>query len=896
MSTNRVSIDSNGKQAYGSSYYPSISTNGRYVAYGSSAKNLVSGDTNGIWDIFVCDLVTRKNIRVSVNSEGLQAISGSSSNLGSYSPSISGDGRYVAYESDATNLVPGDTNFARDVFVYDTVTKKTTRVSKSSNGVEGNSRSYSTSISGDGRYIVYKSDATNLVEGDTNDYLDIFVYDTLTKKTTRVNVSSNGNQATNYSDSPSISASGRYVTYHSYATNLVEGDTNFCKDIFVYDTLTKKTTRVNVSNSGNQANSSSDSASISGDGRYVTYSSSATNLVEGDTNGISDIFVYDTLTKTTKRVSVTSKGLEANGDSNSPSISASGRYVTYQSSATNLVEGDSNGFTDIFVYDTVTKVTTRFNIATNGNQANNHSNSPVISGNESYVVYHSSATNLIEGDTNGTTDVFISDFNKKSQDILTFTQDRYTVTEDGNVVSAVTIIRNNPTNNIVSVTISIKNGGATFGSDYNKSFEAVTFALGQTIKNITLPIINDDVYEHNEDINVFLNNPTGGAFLGDLQGAKVTILDNDILKPGNTIRGSVSSNGIEGNNYSYYPSISGDGRYLTYMSLATNLVEGDTNGTSDIFVYDSLTKKTTRVSVNSNGIEGNSYSGLPSISGDGRYVAYLSEARNLVSGDTNGKSDIFVYDTLTKQTTRVSVNSNGNQANGITISPTISADGHYVAYCSYAQNLVSGDTNGKGDIFVYDTLTKQTTRVSVNSNGNEAIGNSVSPRISADGRYVAYQSDATNLVEGDSNGKPDIFVYDTLTKKTIRVSVSSNGAQGNDTSYLPTISADGRYVAYQSDANNLVERYNNGKSDIFLYDILTKKTTQVSVNNKGEQLNNYSGSPAISSNGRYVAYQSDATNLVEGDTNGKRDIFVYDTLTSQTTRVSRHLQNIIKIV
>ncbi|MEG4109299.1 hypothetical protein [Microcoleus sp. S13_C5] len=275
--------------------------------------------------------------RVSVDSAGNQG------NSFSYTPSISPDGRFVAFTSDASNLVPGDTNNSYDIFVRDTLTNTTSRVSLDSAGNQGNRNSYRPSISAGGRFVAFESDASNIVPGDTNNTNDIFVRDTLTNTTTRVSIDSAGNQANDASDGASISADGRFVAFDSYASNLVPGDTNNTNDIFVRDTLTNTTTRVSVDSAGNQQNFSSffNVSSISADGRFVAFTSFASNLVPGDTNAYTDIFVRDTLTNTTTRVSFGSAGNQGNSVSQSPSISADGRFVAFTSFASNLVPGDT---------------------------------------------------------------------------------------------------------------------------------------------------------------------------------------------------------------------------------------------------------------------------------------------------------------------------------------------------------------------------------------------------------------------------------------------------------------------------------------------------------------------------------------------------------------------------
>jgi Tol biopolymer transport system component len=354
--TTLVSVSSSGVQGNGNSLYPSISIDGRYIAFQSDASNLVVGDTNNRSDIFVHDLVAKTTVRVSVNSKGEQTLI-----AGSYSPWISANGRYVTFESIADNLVDGDTKGWNDIFVRDLQTGSTTRVSVSSSGVEGNSDSSIPSISSDGRYVAFLSNANNLVIGDTNLADDIFVYDNLTGITSRVSVSSSGTQGNDDAGEYdlAISANGRYVAFYSYASNLVNGDTNDVRDVFVHDLMTGITTRVSVDSIGNQGNNISYYPSISADGRYVAFNSYANNLVINDTNtngdGLSDVFIHDLVTGATTRVSVATNGTESNGGSGvgHSSLSADGRFVVFQSSATNLVNTDSNNIAfDIFIHET----------------------------------------------------------------------------------------------------------------------------------------------------------------------------------------------------------------------------------------------------------------------------------------------------------------------------------------------------------------------------------------------------------------------------------------------------------------------------------------------------------------------------------------------------------------
>jgi uncharacterized repeat protein (TIGR01451 family) len=355
---------------------------------------------------------------------------------------------------------------------------------------------------------------------------------------------------------------------------------------------------------------------------------------------------------------------------------------------------------------------------------------------------------------------------------------------------------------------------------------------------------------------------------------------------GKTTRVSLDSDGFEVFENNYSPSISADGRYVAFESAGNILVPGDNNWASDVFIRDLQSGKTTRVSVASDGTEADDESYAPVISADGRYVAFESDAGNLVSGDSNGLNDVFIHDRKTGQTKRASVTSGRTQADGYSASPDLSADGRFVAFYSNATILVPGDNNGTDDIFVHDRQTGQTNRVSVASDETEVDGGSYAPTLSADGRFVAFESYATNLVPGDSNSVSDVFIRDLHTGRTSRVSVASDEREGNGSSFAPTLSADGRFVAFQSHATNLVLGDTNGKVDVFIRDRMTGRTSRISVASAGTQANDHSISPNLSADGRYVAFESYATNLALRDTNRKDDVFIHGRNARQTTRIS----------
>jgi len=408
--TERVTLGLTGGQLLGGGDLPSppssvLSDDGRFVAFMCGTDDVVPGDSNGTWDVFIRDRHLRVTEIASVDSHGV--VSNGFSGL--YGITISPDGRYVAFESGASNLVPGDTNGWSDVFLRDRHLGTTERVSVATGGSEGNGQSFYPALSSDARYVAFNSMASNLVPGDTNGVYDVFVRDRLTHTTERVSVATGGAQANDYSYKPAISADGRFVAFHSAASNLVPVDTNGRLDVFVRDRLNGTTELVSVATGGAQGRGDASEACLSSDGRYVAFVSDSTTLVSGDTNAQWDMFVRDRQNATTERVSVGIGGVEADGTCFSGSISGDGRFVAFASNAHNLIPGDTLG-AHVFARDMVSGAIERVSVPTDGTLTpHDISEIPSISSGGRYVAFRSSATNLVPGDTNAQTDVFLHD-------------------------------------------------------------------------------------------------------------------------------------------------------------------------------------------------------------------------------------------------------------------------------------------------------------------------------------------------------------------------------------------------------------------------------------------------------------------------------------------------------
>lgn len=381
-----------------------------------------------------------------------------------------------------------------------------------------------------------------------------------------------------------------------------------------------------------------------------------------------------------------------------------------------------------------------------------------------------------------------------------------------------------------------------------------------------------------------------------------------------TVLVSLSSVERQGDGPSSSPAISADGRFVAFESGATNLVPGDTNAappelgytTFDVFVRDLRRGTTERVSVASDGTQANGDSFRPALSADGRFVAFVSCASNLVAEDTNGGvppdgpcvNDVFVHDRATGGTTRVSVDSDGRQADGESLDPAISADGRLVAFTSFATNLVADDTNERGDVFVHDLVTGATRRVSVSSldeEGNDQSGEFSYHQIaiSGDGRSVVFRSRASNLVPGDdeqcpdfTSGRPtfvncpDVFVHDLVIGETSRISSGAGLSERSPGGGSPAVSYDGRFVAF------IAALGSPPSPAIFVHDRTTGEDELVSVDSAGLRPAGFVDEPAISSDGRFVAFVSSAPGFVSGDTNDAADVFVRDRLRALTIRAS----------
>lgn len=403
--TERVSVAADGTQGNGFSGDPTLSANGRFVAFTSEATNLGPTDTNGHQDVYVKDLRTGKVDLVSVAGDGTpgDALSGS--------PEISADGRYVAFYSSATNLVPGDTNGEGDVFVHDRRTGRTTSPTAGAGKSPYGYGVQNFALSGDGHRLAFGSYRPDLVPGDTNERLDIFVHDVQKGTTRRVSVASDGTQADGPSAFPSISADGQRIAFTSKATNLTPAGPGFRRPppqdpLYVHDLATGRTRVASLSTTGAVVGVSP-SPRLSPDGRYAVFSALAADVVPDDTNGTYDLFARDLERGTTRLLSRAHDGTQGNGWSSDGRLDAGNRRLFFTSAATNLVPGDTNGQVDGFVRDLRTGQVERINVGADGGQSASWTNTAAPDAAGRLAAFDSRDDGLVPGDTNGTGDVFV---------------------------------------------------------------------------------------------------------------------------------------------------------------------------------------------------------------------------------------------------------------------------------------------------------------------------------------------------------------------------------------------------------------------------------------------------------------------------------------------------------
>ena len=814
-------------------------------------------------------------------------------------------------------------------------------------------------ISPDGRYVLFASSANNLTLNDSANptpptmppVMNIYLRDRLQQTTKLVSVSLDGGGAGNGDSIPAgISSNGQYALFESAANNLVAGDTNGVNDVFVRDLTANITTLVSVSTNEGAANGTSRSSVMTPNGRYIAFVSAANNLTSGDSNGIPDVFVRDLQGGTTSLASTGAMPFLASS-SELPLITPDGRYVSFYSTAINLVSGITNSG-EIYVRDllqgtTVWASTNSHSILQSlRNNPAGFSCNQAMSDDGQFVAYETcpstgSGVALRYNLATGLTDIV----NTNVAGILPgleLNQRNLSMTPDGRFVAFVTNVD------------GINTGIVVWDAQSNAT---VVASLDPTQTAVTNAVCDWPAITPDGRFVAFVSNATNLTANPVVAGFHLYVRD---LQEGASVLVDADTNGIgSAQNLMTFPRMSDDGSIVAFECLDGNLVPNDNNHAYDVFERNLATSSMELISAGLPGLSSLTPNGLSvisssSVSTNGRYVAYWSEADNLAAGDTNGLRDVFVHDLASGANFLVSVNSNGVPGNGLSTDPAISGNGQFVVFASSSSDMTANDANKSTDVFLYDLQTGTITLVSANTNDN-GTGNaaSYSPSISVDGRYVLYFSKAGDLVPGSvQNSSGNLFwrgmqsgtnraitsyssgsivraINAAMTPDGRRVVYSVQLNTPTATCYVwdassgqniysnaasttiskTAISPDGNQIIFyqtnqvalvdlnskaqvlfsntlsragcQFSADNRLLAYVAGTNQIYLYDFQTGSNVLVSAG-----ANESCDMPTISADGRFVAYRSFASNLAANDTNGVPNIFLYDSLVGTTTLVT----------
>ena len=836
----------------GNSMLPILGGNSRYVLFASSANNLALASSNtpfpkpGITlDVFLRDRASNTTVLVSANLAGTGG-----GDQDALPVCVSSNGQFVLFESAADNLVPGDTNSASDVFVRDVVHGITTFVSVNTNGVCGNGASYSSAMTPDGRYVVFASAATDLVPGDANGIPDIFVRDLLSGKTQLVSVHA---QATNtygsLSDTPAITPDGRYVTFYSSATNLVPGQ-RLGGEIFQRDLLTGTTTWISAGaralfqSATGSSNAVPCNLRTSDDGNYVAFEV-CTNTSGTVERGI--ILRYSRASGLTDLIHTNAYmpwgPFEAIQDLD---LTPDGRFVTYVANVT----GSAGNNTAIYLWDAQTG--TNLLISANTNNAlpaANFCDQPVVSSNGQYVAFFSGSTELAANASGSGPFAYLRD-----------------------VAAGMTLLLNADTN------------GASAGDSSMQTLDLSADGRCAVFESsLGSLVMNDD----NRGYDVFLRNITNGS--AELISAR---------QPG-----LPSLTGVGSSTLSSQP-VSQDGRYVTFASSADGLAPGNPSPAgSDVYVCDLFAGTNQIVSVGTLGSAASGISFEPVISGNGRYVAFTSAATNLIAADANNATDVFIRDLQMQATTLVSANTTRTGGgNSDSYSPTISVDGRFILFVSKANNLTAGSFSGTDNLFLRDL--QSGTNYALTKTGQACA------TMTRDGHFVAFAStsggtiyvwdsqQAKQVASHSTSGSVQILAISPDGNRIASVAGSnpfsisiwdraSNTVYSVSSGYIiyshPGLrfSANGRFLTYAMHATN------PGTNQVYLYDCQTQSNLLVShVANSAAAGDGTSDGPDISADGRFIIYRSAASNLVAGGTNDLPENLLFDTSSGLNTILS----------
>jgi uncharacterized repeat protein (TIGR01451 family) len=839
----------------------------------------------------------------------------------------------VVFVSSANNLTTNVNSGNEQIFARSLALQTNLLVSVNTNGMAGNNFSDVFSISTNGTKIAFRSYASDLVAGDNNNTFDVFYRDLSANNVVLVSANSLGTGSANgYSDFPHVSADGNYVAFGSYASNLSPADNNTRLDIYRRNIAGATNELVSANTNGVAGNSSCGSdIYINGDGRYVAFESYDSDLTPGVPGYYQEIYLRDMTAGTNQLVSISNSNAPANNTSLLYGLSLDGRYVLFGSYANNLTANDSNNGINLYVRDVVAGTTTLVTVDVAGNAPGNDGyNNAVLSASGRFVLFGSVSTNLVAAATQpGVNDAFVRDMVAGTTTLLSTV---FGGTTGGNGDASDLAVSTNGVAAFTSDASDLAPSDDNGTSDVfarapgESSVELVSQGIGVTGDNSTT---DQRVTADGTKIAFVSNagnlvpndtNESSDVFLYDLSSHTMTLIsanaqntgsgagNSDSPRPSEDghfvayhnsggandqvyLRNAVSNlttlvsvnrtNTAGGNGNSINPQITPSGQYVVFESTAGDLTSNSLNGaTAEIFIRNPTNATCALVSVNGSSV-GNGDSHSPSVSADGRYVAFESFANNFGPADSNSHFDVYVHDRQTGSNILCSPNLSGsNGGNDDSTEAIISSNGTTVVFFSYATDLVADDTNTTGNVFAFNLTTRTLQPVGVNTNGVVGNGSSFEQVISPDGRYVGFASTSSDLVPNDNNQSEDVFVRDLVAGTTRLVSITCNGSgSGNNYSENPQISGDDRYVTFDSPATDLVPGdFSLDSGSVFRRDLEAETTVLVSqsLTLRGEG-NASSYGQQISEDGSVVSFLSYASDLIMGDANGTSDAFAWTT-------------------
>lgn len=900
-----------------------ISSDGRYVAFQSSATNLVAGTVVSGTHAWLHDRIADTNTLVS-HAAGDPSAGASGGGVG-VPLGISGDGRWILYQADYTDLIPGYTGSGPQLFLYDRLSSSSALVSHAVGGptTAAAGGSYGAALSEDGRWVAFSSDAPDLVAGYTGSGAQLYLYDRDSSAIVLASPSTAGatTGANGPSHAPVLSGDGAYLAFWSAATDLFGAGSSY-EQVYLFTRATSAVSRVShaAGDPTAEANSTSRYPSMSDDGRYILFYSAGSNLVAGFSGpAFGNVFLWDRLTATTVLASHGHTGPTVAHDSSCsypPELSGDGGWAAFDCGGTNLIAGYTGSGRQMYLWSRASGTVSLASHSTAGVTfgGDDESFSPSLSGDGRYLVFGSAASDLVPGQTGAGYQLFLYDRDTTAVGIVNHVAGSPTTVVDINHYHTGTLSEDG------GQVVFASPGGALVANDNNNAGDAFLHATASGENHLiskrgagaASPATGNGQSGHvfsdqsatgkgvSDDGNFvtfeslatnlvpgYSGSPVSQVFQFDRAADEIELVSHAagaVLAPANAeARQALSS---------------ADGRYVAYRSAATNLVTGYAGAGDQIWLWDRLSGETTLVSHDAASLVtgGNAAAFSPfALSDDGRFLAFRSSATNLVAGYSGSGSQVYLWDRVGGSIVLASRATGGATTGGNAASqnPRLSGDGRHVLFVSQASDLVAGYAGPAAveQVFSFDRDTGIVTLISRTAASAFTGGSasSQSPHASADGRYVAFKSAATDLVAGYVGSLEQVYLWERVAGATTLVTdtVSAGPTGGAGTSQLPVVSADGEYVAFVSNAQDLTGT--TAPFDmIYLWQRTSGALTLAShaAGASSSAANFYCSLPRISADGRYVAFTGQASDLVAGYTGVAFDVYRFDRLTGENRLLS----------